>query len=160
MQKKPYRKNVGMVIFNRNGEVLMGERLKVEGSWQFPQGGIDQGEEDLKAAQRELYEEVGIAEAKLVYEHPEWLYYDFPPDLKLWGGLQKYQGQMQKWFLFFWDHPADRCNLDTHEREFSTVKFIPIARCADTIVEFKQAVYLELIQSFAPAIAAYLKLDQ
>ncbi|MEE3718274.1 RNA pyrophosphohydrolase [Tumidithrix elongata RA019] len=157
MQKKPYRKNVGMVIFNRNGEVLVGERLNVSGAWQFPQGGIDEGEEPFKAAQRELYEEVGIADAPLVYEHPEWLYYDFPPDLEVWGKSKKYSGQMQRWYLFYWDQPADRCNLDTHQREFNSVRFIPLERCADSIVEFKKQVYLELIKSFTPAIADYIK---
>jgi putative (di)nucleoside polyphosphate hydrolase len=156
MQNKPYRKCVGMVVFNRSGEVLVGERLNVKDAWQFPQGGIDEGEEPLKAALRELYEEMGIQDASVVYEHPDWLYYDFPADIEVWGKSKKYQGQMQKWFLFYWDYPADRCNLDIHEREFNAVRYIPIDRCADNIVEFKQEVYLELIRSFRPAIAAHV----
>ena len=57
---KPYRKNVGVVIFNSFGEVLVGERIGLDGSWQFPQGGIDENEDTKSAAYRELYEEVGI----------------------------------------------------------------------------------------------------
>ncbi|WCL51289.1 NUDIX domain-containing protein [Leptospira sp. GIMC2001] len=57
---KPFRPNVGMVVFNSQGLVLAGERLKFIGSWQFPQGGIDDGEDPKNAANRELYEEVGI----------------------------------------------------------------------------------------------------
>lgn len=156
MKEKPYRQNVGMIVFNRNGEVLMGERVNVPNAWQFPQGGIDDQEIPRVAALRELYEEMGIADAKLVKEHEEWLYYDFPADLNLHGGLQKYRGQMQKWFLFFWDCTAEECNLDAHEREFVKVQFMPLEQSADSIVEFKKQVYEQLIQIFQPVIKDYL----
>lgn len=153
---KPYRPNVGLIIFNRNGEVLVGERLNVIGSWQFPQGGIDAGEDPKTAAWRELYEEVGISDAQLVHETAEWLYYDFPPSLNLTGGMATYRGQMQKWFLLYWDHPITDCNLEVHEREFTAVKFIPFGQCLDLIVDFKKGVYEQLVEIFSPAIANFL----
>jgi len=54
-----YRLNVGLVVINNKGELLLCKRKNIN-SWQFPQGGIDFGESPLKAAKRELYEEVGI----------------------------------------------------------------------------------------------------
>ena len=54
-----YRLNVGIIVINDNGKLLLCKRKKID-SWQFPQGGIDFGESPLKAAKRELYEEVGI----------------------------------------------------------------------------------------------------
>lgn len=156
MTEKPYRKNVGIIVFNRHGEVLVGERLNVLGSWQFPQGGIDKGEEPLAAAKRELYEEVGISDAKLVKEHDDWLHYDFPDYLQL-GGMGKYRGQTQKWFLFFWDCAADQCNLEIHDREFERVKFIPFEQCVDTIVDFKKQVYEELVRSLQPVVQDYVE---
>ncbi|AFY72233.1 NTP pyrophosphohydrolase [Synechococcus sp. PCC 7502] len=154
---KPYRQNVGIIVFNQNGEVLAGERTNVLGAWQFPQGGIDTGEDPKTAALRELYEEVGISDAELVKESEEWLYYDFPESLKLTSGMAAYRGQMQKWFLVYWNHPATDCDLDIHQREFTQVKFMPFSECVDAVVEFKREVYIRLLEIFTPAIATYLR---
>lgn len=153
---KPYRPNVGIIVFNKNAEVLVGERINVLGSWQFPQGGIDAGEDPKTAALRELYEEVGISNAHLVEAASEWLYYDFPPSLNLTSGMAAYRGQMQKWFLLYWDHPATDCNLEIHEREFTAVKFIPFPQCVELIVDFKREIYRQLVEIFSPAIATFL----
>ncbi|HMV45867.1 MAG TPA: NUDIX domain-containing protein, partial [Leptospiraceae bacterium] len=81
---KPYRKNVGIVVFNSKGEVLVGRRVgPYRDNWQYPQGGIDEDEEPKQAAVRELYEEVGIKEVQFVYEAPKWISYDFPKDLDI-----------------------------------------------------------------------------
>ena len=153
---KPYRKNVGIVVFNSKGEVLVGARVGMKDNWQFPQGGIDEEEEPKAAALRELYEEVGIQNAELVYENPDWISYDFPKDLDI-KMAKKYAGQIQKWFLLYWDHPANECNLHVHEQEFETVKFIPFRSCVDTIVSFKRDAYFKLIEIFEPEIKKYLK---
>lgn len=153
---KPYRKNVGIVVFNSKGEVLVGERVNMENSWQFPQGGIDAEEDLLTAAKRELYEEVGIQDAILVYEHPNWLNYDFPPNLDI-PKAKKYRGQSQKWFLFYWNFPVEKCLLDVHEREFKQVKFIPIHEVLKTIPLFKLEVYKKIVSEFEPIIKEYLQ---
>ncbi|TXH78517.1 MAG: NUDIX domain-containing protein, partial [Thiothrix sp.] len=41
-----FRANVGIILCNCDGKVFWGKRLGQE-SWQFPQGGIDQGESPL-----------------------------------------------------------------------------------------------------------------
>ncbi|EMO52846.1 RNA pyrophosphohydrolase [Leptospira noguchii] len=155
--EKPYRKNVGMVVFNSRGEVLVGERLNFLGSWQFPQGGIDDDEDPIKAAMRELYEEVGIDSGKIMTEYPDWIPYDFPENLPLNHHLQKYKGQLQKWFLIYWDGEADQCRLDIHEREFGTVRFIPIKDTLNTVVPFKKDVYYKVINYFEPKIQNFLQ---
>ncbi len=154
-----YRPNVGIVVFNSQGEVLQGERLDFLGAWQFPQGGIDEGEAPLEAARRELYEEVGIGDAELVYEYPDWLYYDFPEAVKAkfqLAGKKAYQGQRQRWFLFYWDHPASSCQLDVHQREFREVRFVPVSTSTQSIVAFKRLVYQQVIDAFTPKINAFL----
>ena len=80
----PYRDCVGIVVFNQEGCVFAGHRLienktfyeKDKNLWQFPQGGIDRGEEALDAAYRELYEETGIKSVRLLAKIDDWLYYD------------------------------------------------------------------------------------
>ena len=43
--ERPYRSCVGLMVFNKSGQVFCGQRLdnKAE-AWQLPQGGIDNGE--------------------------------------------------------------------------------------------------------------------
>ena len=54
-----YRANVGIVICNPLGKVFFGKR-RYQSGWQFPQGGIKQGESPKKAMWRELLEETGL----------------------------------------------------------------------------------------------------
>ena len=153
---KPYRENVGIVVFNAQGEVLVGERINFPGVFQFPQGGIDAGEEPLSAARRELFEEIGlkIDSAEPVGSIREWLYYDFPPYIG--GNLKKYQGQKQKWFFFFWDGDINSLVLDNHEREFSRVAWWQLAAVTPQMVEFKQSVYQQVCREARQVISDYL----
>ena len=55
-----YRANVGIVLMRDSGEVFLGQRTGARG-WQFPQGGVRQGEPVEHALFRELEEEIGLA---------------------------------------------------------------------------------------------------
>ena len=79
MHENEYRLNVGVIVANKHGNLLLCKR-KGMNSWQFPQGGIDFGENSLKAAKRELFEEVGISSksVKLIDSIDDWLIYDIP----------------------------------------------------------------------------------
>lgn len=142
--EKPYRLNVGIVVFNSKGEVLTGERIQYPGVFQFPQGGIDEGESPLDGAIRELTEETGLDlnGQEPVAEYPDWLTYEFPEDVP--EHLKKYRGQKQKWFFFHKDVDTSRLSLDHHDVEFSAVQWSDLARVAEEIVSFKQPVYREL----------------
>lgn len=153
--KKPYRKNVGIVVFNSKRKVLVGDRVDYPNKFQFPQGGIDENEDPKDAAIRELYEEVGLKLQKPVFEIPEWLYYEFPEDIPEY--LKKYRGQMQKWFFFHWDGDPTNLNLDTHIREFRTVKWMDIEILVENIVEFKKEVYQKILKYFYDFVPKYLK---
>src|SRR5882757_7341471 len=100
-----YRPNVGVVLFDRDGRVWLGRRCKTEGpySWQFPQGGVDDGEDLYAAALRELHEETGVTSVSLLGRTEDWIAYDFP---RGWSGskAQKgWKGQKQVWFAFRFD---------------------------------------------------------
>ena len=100
--ERPYRSCVGLMVFNKDGNVFCGQRLdnKAE-AWQLPQGGIDEGELPIEAGYRELREETSISNVEFVSEYPEWLNYDIPLPLadNLWEG--KYRGQTQRWLLLY-----------------------------------------------------------
>ncbi len=149
--KLPYRLGTGIVVFNAAGKVLMGERRDFPGAWQFPQGGIDEGEDIWAAAQRELYEEVGIAADKisLLAETSDWLSYDFPPDIK-GHPVYKHIGQKQKWFAVRFTGTDADINLDAHHApEFARTEWMNLRDAPDLIVAFKKELYLKLAQEFA-----------
>lgn len=102
MLKEPgYRLNVGLIIVNNAGKLLICKR-KGQDAWQFPQGGIDFGEKPIEAAYRELHEEVGIerSSVELLSENINWEKYDIPLNRRRTHFLsKKFKGQKQKWFL-------------------------------------------------------------
>lgn len=151
---KPYRKNVGVVVFNRSGQVLAGERIDRSGPLQFPQGGLDPDEAPLTGALRELYEETGLRlEPAPVAELAGWLRYDFPPDVP--KKLQKFQGQEQKWFFFFWDGDPATLTLDHHKQEFTRLVWTDFVSIAEGIVPFKRGVYEDLLRQGRPIIETH-----
>lgn len=152
----PYRPNVGAVLFNAEGLILVARRADMPnaegapGGWQLPQGGVDEGEDLRVAVLREMEEEIGTAKAEIIAEHPDWLNYDLPPELlgKALGG--KYRGQTQKWFaLRFTGVDADiRLDLDPHP-EFDAWRWARLAELPAMAVAFKREIYERLAVDFA-----------
>ena len=55
----PLRSGVGIVLLNKNNEVFVAKRIdNSKNFWQMPQGGVDDGEDFLTAAYRELEEKL------------------------------------------------------------------------------------------------------
>ena len=158
---KLYRPNAAVVVFNKNGSVLVFKRKDFEDQWQFPQGGIESNENPKEAAFRELKEETNITTAKFIAEYPEPLKYNFPINV-----LQKFKklgrnniGQVQFWFLLFWNDEENEINLETNpqEIEFCDYKWIDIEDSVNLIVDFKKDVYRKITTYFAPIIEEYIK---
>ena len=96
----PLRIGVGVILLNKSNKVFVAKRIdNPKDFWQMPQGGVDDGEDYLAAALRELYEETSIKEVELIKEIDETLTYELPENLLgiIWKG--KYRGQKQRWFL-------------------------------------------------------------
>jgi len=156
MSDLPYRPNVGAVLFNPAGLVLVARRANMPnaegpaGGWQLPQGGIDENEKPREAILRELAEEIGTGAAEIIGEHPEWLFYDLPPELlgKALGG--RYRGQRQRWFaLRFTGADSDiRLDADPHP-EFDAWRWAELAELPSLAVPFKRSIYEVLAVSFA-----------
>ncbi len=145
-----YRDGVGIVLFNSSGHVLVAERLDSLGGWQMPQGGIDAGEAPEVAVFREMEEEIGTRNARIISTIEEWLCYDLPPALakKLWRG--KYRGQRQKWVALEFLGQDDDIRLDAHTHpEFSRWKWVPLHELPAYAVPFKRDVYERVVKEFA-----------
>lgn len=152
----PYRPCVGIMVINTAGLVWVGRRFGTPnegpgGWWQMPQGGIDDGEEPVVAARRELREETGIVSIEIIGESPGWHTYDLPPELlgTAWGG--RFRGQKQKWFAVRFtgvDSEIDITAPPGHEAEFEAWRWISPEDLADMIVPFKRAVYAQVVRDF------------
>ncbi|MEM1106904.1 MAG: RNA pyrophosphohydrolase [Pseudomonadota bacterium] len=139
-----YRPNVGLAVFSKAGHVFFGRRIHGRGAfqWQMPQGGIDPGETPDAAALRELEEEIGVPRklVDILEETEDWLYYDFPPDLKRrLGG--PYLGQRQKWFALRFRGSDGEVRLDRHTPEFDAWRWARLEEAPSLIVPFKRPVY-------------------
>jgi len=150
---KKYRPNVGLALFQRDGLVFLGKRAGAEGpyQWQMPQGGVDRGESEREAAFRELEEEVGVAPSMvdLLEETADWLYYEFPTDVRTkMKPRGRYLGQKQKWFAFrFKGRDAD-IRLDTHTPEFNDWRWAALETTPALVIPFKRAIYDEIARRF------------
>ena len=147
---KKYRKCVGMMILNSNNEILVGRRIDhPSGFWQMPQGGIDENEDPEEAVWREMLEEIGTNNAKIIKISDQWIKYEIPEKtLKTlpWG--EKYIGQQQKWFAFRFAGQDKEINVGTENPEFSEWKWAKINSIIDNIVPFKRLVYSKIIEEF------------
>ena len=110
----------------------------------MPQGGVDEGEDNLKAAFRELEEETSIKSVELIKELDGTLTYDLPDKLLgiIWKG--KYKGQKQKWFLMRYLGNDNNINIKTENPEFLEWKWIDLDMITNVAVDFKLHVYKEL----------------
>lgn len=151
--KLPYRPGIGMCIINKNQQVFVGKRVNTRlNSWQMPQGGIHIGETPSSAAMREMEEEIGSRQGKIIAESKNWYSYRVPKILipKLWEG--QYCGQRQKWFLIkFTGEDAD-ININTKEQEFEDWRWMDFDILLDNIIPFKYKLYKEVLKEFADII--------
>ena len=142
LQKLPYRNGVGIVVLNNDNKVFVAKRIdNPKNFWQMPQGGVDEGEDLLNAAYRELKEETSIFNVKLIKEIEDWTQYDLPSKLIgiIWKG--RYKGQKQKWFIFKFLGNDTEINIKTKNPEFLDWKWIEIGKITEIVVDFKKEVY-------------------
>lgn len=153
--KKRYRPNVAAILQRADAKLLIAQRSDHPDCWQFPQGGIDDGEDALAAVQREILEEIALpSSAYRIVEQRGPYRYDFPagPDRR------GFDGQEQTFFLcrlLAEDPPeidlADSCG------EFLAVRWVPIADFPVYLAHpMKQNVYRNVIRDF---FAVNLKSD-
>tara|TARA_B100000795_G_scaffold250647_1_gene218976 strand:+ start:2292 stop:2768 length:477 start_codon:yes stop_codon:yes gene_type:complete len=149
MEKKykdlPLRSGVGIVVLNNDNKVFVAKRIdNPKNFWQMPQGGVDDGEDFLTAAYRELMEETSIINVEFIKELDGMITYELPDYLLgiIWKG--KYRGQNQKWFLMRYLGNDNEINIQTKNPEFLDWKWIDLDYITEVVVDFKLHVYKEV----------------
>tara|TARA_B100000989_G_scaffold213908_1_gene162553 strand:- start:366 stop:842 length:477 start_codon:yes stop_codon:yes gene_type:complete len=141
----PLRNGVGIIVLNKKNKIFVARRIdNPRKFWQMPQGGIDEGEDYLSAAYRELKEETSITKVELIKELDGFTTYELPNDLLgiIWKG--KYRGQKQKWFIMKFTGEDKEINIQTQKPEFLEWKWIDLEILTEVVVNFKLHVYKEL----------------
>lgn len=138
-----YRRNAGIVVFNKQRQVLLCKRIDVAESWQFPQGGIEEGETVADAALRELREETSLINVRLIKSLGTPARYTFPPEIVLKmkaRGIHNI-GQDIYWSFAYFDGDDAEINLQTEEPEFCAYRWDTMQNACALIVEFKKEAY-------------------
>jgi putative (di)nucleoside polyphosphate hydrolase len=156
----PYRLNVGIALFNRNGQVLIARRLGDDGpetvlpgyEWQMPQGGIGPGEDQEAAARRELWEETSVTNVQVLGCTDAPLCYEFPPYDGPSHKLSAFKGQQQIWFAMRF--MGDDCEIDVTrvhnaaEPDFSSWRWENLDTVVHLVVPFRREVYRAVAHAF------------
>jgi len=147
--EKVYRPNVAIIVLSHEypnkKDIFIAERTDLTDIWQFPQGGIDEGETPEDALFRELEEEIGTNDVTIVAEFPEWISYDFPSHVA--KRMKPFAGQRQRYYLVKLGKEA-KINIQTEHPEFSDYKFVDIKELSKHTAHFKKPVYEKVINHF------------
>ena len=158
IDKHGYRPNVGIIIANKRGQVFWGKRARQD-AWQFPQGGIQSGEQPEEALFRELQEETGLVkkDVRIVAVTKDWLRYRLPAHFKR-DKQSRFVGQKQKYFLVRLVSDDQAFKLDCQQRpEFDDWRWVSYWYPVSQIVEFKKGVYQRALKELAPRLAQCMK---
>jgi putative (di)nucleoside polyphosphate hydrolase len=140
-----YQKNVAGILRNRDGKILICERLNIPGAWQFPQGGVDEGETVEQALKRELWEEISLdpGDFRIVEKRDGYRY------LFTAGKKRGHDGKDQTYFLCDFLADDSKINVQTEHPEFCAWKWItPSAFRREWLPAMKADVYAAVFEDF------------
>ena len=149
-----FRANVGIILANVSGGVLIAGRLGRRG-WQFPQGGIRTDESAEQAMYRELREEIGLgpADVEVVGQTSGWLSYRLPARFIRRDSMPLCIGQKQRWFLLRLVGGDERVRFDTTDQpEFDRWRWVDYWRPVKEVIYFKRHVYARALQELGPLV--------
>ncbi len=150
-----FRANVGIIITNNRGQLLWARRC-AQNAWQFPQGGLDEGESPKQAMYRELYEEVGLEpeDVRILKQTDDWYRYKLPEKYIRQGSKPLCIGQKQKWFLLKLVGDENKIRFDCGKKpEFDHWRWVNYWYPLRSVIDFKREVYHQALQNLMPYLA-------
>lgn len=154
-----FRPNVGIVICNHKGQVFWARRFG-QHSWQYPQGGIDEGETPEQTMYRELEEEVGLKpeDVEILAVSKNWFRYRLPKRLIRRESTPVCIGQKQKWFLLrLRCKESDVDLLKSSHPEFDDWRWVSYWYPIRNVVSFKRDVYRKVMKEFVSVVMPFAK---
>ena len=145
--KLKLRQNVaGIITQTGPGKILICERSNQRGAWQFPQGGVDEGESLEEALERELFEEISLKGGDYTVLDRK------GPYQYLFGGgrlVKGHHGKVQHYFLARLDASVSRIDVATEHPEFRDFRWIrPVDFKIKWLPEMKREVYRAVFRDF------------
>lgn len=159
MKNQVYRPNIGIILLNSAGKILLAERNGMPGTWQLPQGGIDENETPLQALNREVLEELGIRPNlyNILAVTSGWIYYQVPYWQELAKMRNRFRGQKQKWFLLeFLGDDSDINLAQFEEIEFSDWTWVSYWYPLTKAIDFKLSAYRKALTQLLPAYREFM----
>ena len=114
-------------------------------NWQFPQGGVNVGESEEQALFRELKEEIGTRDVKIIKVGKKRIRYHYPLKVKRVLDQQPqwriFRGQQQCWFLLHLNCHTDKIYFNHDPIEFDDFQWITPRKGLNMVVPFKRKAY-------------------
>ena len=149
-----FRANVGIILANDTGKLLLGGRVGRKG-WQFPQGGMEIDEDPVDAMYRELREEIGLErdDVELLGMTDDWLRYRLPKKFIRRNSKPLCIGQKQRWFMLSLVSSGDKLRFDLGEQpEFDRVRWVDFWRPVNEVIYFKRRVYARALHELGSTV--------
>jgi putative (di)nucleoside polyphosphate hydrolase len=149
-----FRLGVGIIVVNAEQQVLWAKRVGQD-AWQFPQGGMDEGESPEEAMYRELFEELGLQkdDVSILAVTRRWLYYRLPKRYLRHYSKPLCIGQKQRWFLLQLEGAESRIKFDAADTpEFDDWLWVSYWHPMKHVVSFKRKVYHFALKEFASKV--------
>jgi len=149
-----FRANVGIILSNKEGKLLLAGRIGSKG-WQFPQGGMQKGESAEEAMYRELHEEVGLlaGDVEVLGATSGWLRYRLPQKFVRYHSKPLCIGQKQRWFMLRLVRPDECVRVDCSDTpEFDRWRWVEFWRPVNDVIYFKRRVYARALHELGPHV--------
>lgn len=149
-----FRANVGIILSNDDGRLLLGGRVGAKG-WQFPQGGMLRGEDAEVAMYRELEEEIGLREddVEVLGVTRDWLRYRLPNKYVRRHSKPLCIGQKQRWFMLRLIGSPERVRFDLSDQpEFDRARWVDFWRPVNEVIYFKRRVYARALHELGETL--------
>jgi len=157
-----YRPNIAIVLVNEKRQVFWCRRIGQD-AWQFPQGGMDEGETPEEAMYRELREETGLLphHVDIIGNTRDWLRYDLPEHLVRKNSEPICIGQKQIWYLLrFRGMEKDVDLKQSGHAEFDDWCWQDYWKPIDQVIDFKKQVYRRALQELDVMLKYHLSQER
>ncbi len=154
IDEEGFRANVGIILTDEEGRLMLAGRVGSKG-WQFPQGGILDGEEAEQAMYRELEEEVGLGkdDVEILGVTRDWLRYRLPDKFIRRNSAQRCIGQKQRWFMLRLLTSDDNVRFDMSDKpEFDRIRWVNFWRPVNEVIYFKRQVYASALYELGSTV--------